>query len=104
MAIRKIQKNKVGLELNRKHQLLVCAEDVNLLGQTWISLRNNETILNSSKGVGLEAKAEKTNSKYDDMSVCGHQTTGENYHVNAANKCFKDVAKLKHLGGGGDGD
>lgn len=39
------------------------------------------------------------------MSMCGHQTTGENYRVNAANKCFKDVAKLKHIwGGGGNGD
>jgi hypothetical protein len=40
-AIRKIQANKEGLKLNGTHQLLVYADDVNILGGSLHTIRNN---------------------------------------------------------------
>jgi hypothetical protein len=51
-AIRKAQENKVGLKLNGTHQLLVYADDVNLLGGN-IDNKNTESLIDASKEVGL---------------------------------------------------
>jgi hypothetical protein len=59
-AIRKVQRNQVGLKLNGTHQLLVCADDVNLLGDNLqIPYRKIQTLIDASKEVGLEVNAEK---------------------------------------------
>jgi hypothetical protein len=73
-AIGKVQENKEGLELNRTHQLLVYANNVNLLGENVNILKKNaEALLDASKETGLEVNSEKTNY----MFMSCHQTVGQ---------------------------
>jgi hypothetical protein len=60
-AIKKVQANQEGLKLNGTHQLLVYADDVNILGGSMHTVRKNtEALLIASKEIGLEVNAEET--------------------------------------------
>jgi hypothetical protein len=54
-VITKAQENQVGLKLNGTHQLLVYADDVNLLRYNIDTIkRNTEAVIDATKEVGLE--------------------------------------------------
>jgi hypothetical protein len=66
-AIRRVQVNKDGLKLKGTHQLLVYAEDINILGGSIHTIKKNSgALVVASKETGLEVNADKT--KYMVMS------------------------------------
>jgi hypothetical protein len=71
-AIRKVQESEVNLGLKGTHQLLVYADDINLLVSSINTVKEDtETLLEVSRGVGLEINTEK--AKYMIMSY--HQNS-----------------------------
>jgi hypothetical protein len=63
-------------------QLVICADDVNLLGNNIDMIKKNtDTLICSSKEVGLEVNAKKT--KY--MLLSRHQNTGQNRDIMITN-------------------
>jgi hypothetical protein len=92
-AIRKVQQSQSSLELNGTHQLLVYADDVNLLGNSINTIKEKtETLLEANKDVHLEINAEKAN--YRIMSY--HPNSGQNQNISIANESFENVTKLKY--------
>ncbi|KAJ4444182.1 hypothetical protein ANN_05972 [Periplaneta americana] len=87
-AIRKVQDNREGLEWNGLHQLLVYADDVNILGE------NTGILLEASKEVGLEVNPEKT--KYMIMTRVGNIV--RNGNIKIGNLSSEEVEKFKYLG------
>jgi hypothetical protein len=85
----------VGLKLNGTHQLLVYADDVNLLRDNVDAIKKNtQSLMNTSKEVGLEINTEKT--KY--MLLSHHQNAGQNHDIKIVNRCFENVVQFRYLG------
>jgi hypothetical protein len=91
----KVQVNQDGLKLNSKHQLLVNAGNVNMLGGSVHTVKENaETLIVASKEIGLEVNADKT--KYVVMSR--EQNAGRICNMKIDNSFFERVGELKYLG------
>jgi hypothetical protein len=71
-VISKVLENQVAVKLNGTHQLLVYADDVNLLGDNIYTIKSNMgTLIDASKEAGLEVSTEKTK-----VSICCCIVTG----------------------------
>jgi hypothetical protein len=83
----------VGLKLNGTHQLLAYADDVNLLVDNKDNIKKNtESLIDTSKEIGLEINVEKTKYKL----LCRHQKVGQNRGVKIANRSFENVSQFKY--------
>jgi len=84
-----------GLKLNGTHQLLAYADDVNILGGSAHTVKENaEALVVATKENGLEVKADKT--KY--MIMSQDQNTGRSYSMRIDNSSFEKVEEFKYLG------
>ena len=94
-AIRRVQVNQDGLKINGTHQLLAYADDVNILGGSLHTLKENaEALVAATWEIGEEVSAVKT--KY--MVMSQDQNAGRNHNVRIDNSTFERVEEFKYLG------
>lgn len=57
--VRKVQENQTGLKLYRTHRLLICADDMNILGDNITTTnKNTAALIDSSKEIIPEVNRE----------------------------------------------
>jgi sorting nexin-29 len=94
-AIRRVQVNQDGLKLNGTHQLLAYADDVNILGGSIHTLKENaEALIAATREIELEVSADKT--KY--MVMSRDQNAGRIHSLRMDNSTFERVEEFKFLG------
>ena len=94
-TIRRVQVNQDGLKLNGTHQFLVYADDVNILGGSIHTVKENaEALVVATKETGLEANVDKT--KY--VVMPREQTAGLSHTMKVDNSSTERVEEFKYLG------
>ena len=77
------------------HQLLVYADDVNVLGGSVHTIkRNTSSLIAASKETGLEVNADKTTY----MVMFRDHNAGRSHIIKTDNSSFERVEYLKYLG------
>jgi hypothetical protein len=77
----------MGLKLNGTYQLLVYADDVNLLGDIVYTInKNTKTVNDTSKEVSLEENA----GKIKRVLMSRHQNAGRNHNAMTAKRSFEE--------------
>ena len=93
-SIRRVQVNQDGLKLSGTHQLLVYADDVNILGGSVHTVHENaEALVVAGREIGLEENDDKT--KY--MVMSRDQYAGRSHSIKTDNNPFERVKKFKYL-------
>jgi len=83
------------LKLNGTHQFLAYADDVNILGGSIYTLKENaEALVAATREIGLEVSADKT--KY--MVMSRDQNAGIIHSVRIDNSNFERMEEFKYMG------
>ena len=94
-AIRKVQVNQKDLKLKDTYQLLVSADDVNILGGSESTIeKNTDALIVANKETELEESATKT--KY--MVMNRDQNAGRSHNIKNDNSSFERVEEFKYFG------
>ena len=92
-AIRRVQVNQDGLKLNGTHQLLVYADNVNILGGSVRTIKEKaEAFVVASKEIGLEVNADKTKC----VVMSRNQSAGRSHSIKNDNSSFERVEDFKY--------
>jgi hypothetical protein len=84
-AVRKVQINQDGVKLNGTYQLFVYADDVDILGGSVHTIKENtEAVLVASKEIGLEVNAIKLSTR-----SCLDQNAGRKHSIKIDNSPLK---------------
>ena len=94
-ATERVQVHQDELKLNGTHQLLVYADNVNILGRSIHTIKKNaEALVVASKETVLEVNADKT--KY--MVISRDQNAGSIQSIQTDNSSFERVEEFRYVG------
>jgi len=94
-AIRKVQVNQDCLKLNGTHQLLAYDDDVNILGGSVHTVKENaEALVVVTKELGIEVNVDKT--KY--MIMSRDQNAGRSHNMRIDDSSIERVEEFKYFG------